>query len=247
MPNTYFQFKHFKIQQDRCAMKVTTDACLFGAWASRIIKNGDSLKSKTLRALDIGAGTGVLSLMLAQDQPQIEIDAIELDEAAFEQARENFRASPFASQLKVVHGDVKHHHFTKNYDLVISNPPFYEHEIISATESKNVARHQSGLLLEELFHVIKRAVSPDGNFYLLLPYKRQDEIKKILIRQNLSISQILFVRQSTKHNYFRTMLSGQVKAPNGLETKIEEISIWGDNKEYTTEFKDLLSDFYLYL
>jgi len=243
MSNSYFQFKQFIVHQDRCAMKVTTDACLFGAW---VANEDQSEKSEVKSVLDIGAGTGVLSLMYAQKNPLSNIDAIELDGGAYAQAKENIAASPFAERITIIHDDVKKLTSSKKYDSIISNPPFYEKEIKSNDQKKNVAHHNSGLLLEELLGVIKDNLSPSGNFYLLLPFKRNEEIKKILLKQDLFISKIVSVQQSTKHSYIRMMIAG-AREKDRVETLIEEISICDDRQQYKEDFTELLKDYYLNL
>lgn len=222
-------------------MKVTTDACLFGAWVSKEIPNE---KWKIENVLDIGAGTGLLSFIYAQKHHSSIIDSIEIDKEAFEQAKENAAVSRFSAQINVIHGDAKAFSFTKKYDLIISNPPFYEKEIISNNQTKNIAHHHSGLLLEELLLIIKNNLSSHGVFYLLLPFKRNEEIKNILLKQNLFVSEIVFVRQSLKHNYFRIMIKGNLKKEDHTETIIDEISIWDDLQQYTNDFKELLKDYY---
>src|SRR5258705_6346666 len=151
MANSYFKFKQFTIHQDRCAMKVTTDACLFGAWVA--IEAG-ILESEDGSILDIGAGTGLLSLMLAQ-KTNVSIDSVEIDEAAAKQARENADASPWKERIFVMPGDAKYMAYTlcKNFDIIISNPPFYENELASPDHHKNIAHHDGGLLLDELLQV----------------------------------------------------------------------------------------------
>jgi len=243
MANAYFQFKQFIIHQDKSAMKVTTDACLFGAWVSSKFK----IPKTKFHVLDIGAGTGLLSLMYAQKNPSSSIEAIEIDDAAYEQAKENLSASPFADRITLVNHDAKAFPFSKKYDCIISNPPFYEKELKSEDEKKNVAHHHSGLLLEDLLTLIKKNLSAAGEFYLLLPYKRNEEIRKALFEKDLSILKIIFVKQSTKHDYFRIMLSGKLKDGNEIETVIDEISIWDDRQQYTDQFKELLKDYYLHL
>lgn len=225
-------------------MKVTTDACLFGAW---VANEDQSEKSEVKSVLDIGAGTGVLSLMYAQKNPLSNIDAIELDGGAYAQAKENIAASPFAERITIIHDDVKKLTSSKKYDSIISNPPFYEKEISSDNEKKNIAHHHLGLLFEELLGIIKGNLSSSGTFYLLLPFKRGEEIKKIILKEDLYVSKIVFVKQSTKHNYFRIMIAGKLSQEDHPETLIEEISIWDDQQQYKKEFKELLKDYYLYL
>ena len=244
MPNSYFQFKQFTIHQDRCAMKVTTDACLFGAWIAEEVK---SQKLKVKSVLDIGAGTGLLSLMVAQKNSEMKIDAIEIDNEAAEQAKTNIESSPWKEQINILQDDIKGFSFEKEFALIISNPPFYEKEIRSAADSKNVAHHSENLTLKELLEIIKNNLSKTGSFFLLFPYKRNEEIKKLLKDHELNISKILFIRQSVKHDYFRIMLKGKLSDQENMETEFNEMSIWDDDQQYTTEFKQLLKDYYLHL
>jgi tRNA1Val (adenine37-N6)-methyltransferase len=234
-------------------MKVTTDASLFGAWVAEEDKNArlpDTVgqeKIITKNVLDIGTGTGLLSLMYTQKNSLAHIDAIEIDEGASTQAKENVASSPFAERINNIHHDIKTFTFSKKYDCIISNPPFYEKEISSGNEKKNIAHHHSGLLFEELLGIIKGTLSSSGTFYLMLPFKRNDEIKKIILKQDLFVSKIVFVKQSTKHSYFRMMVSGKLNQEGHPETLIEEIAIWDDQQRYKEEFKELLKDYYLYL
>jgi len=225
-------------------MKVTTDACLFGAWVAEEEK---SEKIITKNVLDIGTGTGLLSLIYAQKNSFAEIDAMEIDQDAYAQAKENAAASSFAERINVIHDDVKRFTFSKKYDCIISNPPFYEKEISSDNEKKNIAHHHLGLLFEELLGMIKGNLSSSGTFYLLLPFKRSEEIKKIILKEDLYVSKIVFVKQSMKHDYFRIMIAGKLSQEGHAETLIDEISIWDDHQQYKKEFKELLKDYYLYL
>lgn len=245
MPNPYFQFKKFIVFQDRCAMKVTTDACLFGAWIAHEERINARITHENSNVLDIGTGTGLLSLMYAQINPAASIDAIEIDEEAFAQAGQNVGSSVFSKQIHVVHADVKTLPFQKKYDRIIVNPPFYDRELISPDERKNIARHQSGLQLEELTGLLKRLLTPGGEFYLLLPYKRKEAVKSMLLKQDLSVSRIIFVKQSPNHDYFRMMIRGALNKQGTTETIVDEFLIRDDNGEYTSPFKELLKDYYL--
>jgi tRNA1Val (adenine37-N6)-methyltransferase len=241
--NNYFQFKQFTIHQDHCAMKVTTDGCLFGAW---IAKQIDSNKLAVDNILDIGTGTGLLSLMIAQQSPA-KIDAIEIDKATYEQAKENVAASPWADRINIIHGDAKQLPASQQYDVIVSNPPFYENELKSGSSKKNKAHHDEGLLLDDLLAVIQRNLKPGGEFYLLLPYKRNKEIENYFAKNRLSISHKTLVKQSTGHNYFRILLSGK-HSENKKQTFITtEISIRNKEEKYTSEFVALLKEYYLHL
>ena len=225
-------------------MKVTTDACLFGAWIAEEVK---SQKLKVKSVLDVGAGTALLSLMFAQKHEYALMDAIEIDEQAYQQAKENVSASLFGNRINIIQGDVKTFSLPGKYDIIISNPPFYENELPSDNERKNIAHHQSGLSLKDLLSAIKLHLSPEGKFFFLLPYKRNKEIKSIFFQHNLSILKIVFVRQSKRHDYFRVMLSGQLTAGSEGETEIDDISIWDAGEQYTVEFRNLLKHYYLHL
>ncbi len=244
MANSYFQFKQFTIHQDRTAMKVTTDGCLFGAWvADRAWSRETGVRS----LLDIGSGTGLLSLMLAQKVPAASVDAIEIDKDAFEQANQNAKDSPWSDRVNIIHADAREFSFSKRYDTIICNPPFYENELKGESVKKNIAHHDAGLLLPELLELINTLLVPGGNFYLLLPYKRNAEIKQLLREKKLPVEEIVFVRQSPGHDYFRMMIKGRSATDGIIETKIAELRIKENGDEYSSGFRSLLKDYYLHL
>lgn len=244
MANPYFQFKQFTIRQDKCAMKVTTDACLFGAWAAAEIQNQQAA-AETL--LEIGTGTGLLSLMIAQKNPALLIDSIEIEAGAAEQATENIRASPAGKNIRVWQADARRFPFSGKYDCIISNPPFYENELTGADSKKNIAHHHEGLLLSELLAIIRTNLQPDGQFFLLLPFKRQEELKRMILQQELFIRQLVLVKPSIRHDYFRILLAGTFDKGEAKETPISEIAIKDETDKYTPAFTGLLKEYYLYL
>lgn len=243
MPNGYFQFKQFTVHQDRCAMKVTTDASLFGAWIAHQIENE---KTELSTALDIGTGSGLLSLMVAQ-KTELQIDTIEIDNGAFQQAENNIAASAWKGRITSFHGDVRNFEFKKKYDVIFSNPPFYENELKSDDSKRNIALHGSELSFDDLLRLIEYNLSPEGFFFLLLPYKRKDEIRPLFKDHDLDIVHITFVRQSVTHDYFRIMLKGKIKTKKHSEFFFDELSIWNEKKQYTEPFRNLLREYYLYL
>jgi len=244
MSNTYFQFKQFTIHQDKSAMKVTTDGCLFGAW---VVDKMTNEAFKNNNCLDIGTGTGLLALMLAQKNPNLSLSAFEIDIDSFEQASKNIADSPWSPGIKIVHGDIKKFQSPEKFDLIISNPPFYKNELKGDNTKKNIAHHDEGLLLPELLTFIKNNLSPEGTFYLLLPFKRKEEIKNLLLEHEFDIVQMTFVRQTLNHNFFRIMLSGKLKENKIPETVIDEIAIKDEKDNYTDAFIALLQDYYLHL
>ena len=239
MANPYFQFKAFTVFHDRCAMKVTTDACLFGAWCAEgcRLDNVDGQK-----VLDIGTGTGLLSLMVAQKN-KVCIDAVEIDKGAADQATRNVNDSPFKDTITVIQTAIQEWTPT-NYDVIISNPPFYENELSSAQQQKNIAHHGDGLKLETLFSIISDKLSDSGYFYLLLPYKRKAAIEKLLQQAGFFLEKEVTVKPSVKHLPFRLLLKGR-KLPTTCIT--ETLCIYNEEKQYTHEFMTLLRDYYLYL
>ncbi len=248
MANNYFQFKLFTVQQDRCAMKVTTDGCLFGAWIAKESEVGSQeSREPENQLLDIGTGTGLLSLMIAQHNSNTIIDAIEIDNEAYEQAKENVVSSPWANRINVIHSDIKEFQSLQQYDIIVSNPPFYENELKSNSSKKNKAHHDETLLLDDLLAIIKQALKPKGRFYLLLPYKRNNEIESAVAKNNLVITGKTLVKQSTQHSYFRILLSGTHSENKKEDFITNEIAIRDNEEKYTPEFIDLLKDYYLHL
>jgi tRNA1Val (adenine37-N6)-methyltransferase len=222
-------------------MKVTTDACLFGAWVAEEVRSQKSEAGSQHTCpgvLDIGTGTGLLSLMFAQKNQGGLIVGVEIDKDAVKQAKENINDSPWKDQIEVLEGDVKDHHFPEKYDIIISNPPFYEKEIRSSSDRKNIAHHSETLTLNELLHIIRNYLASDGSFFLLLPFKRSEEIKRLVRDHQLHIDEMIFVRQSVNHDYFRIMIKGKISAKENEETAFNEMSIWDEKQQYTDEFID---------
>ncbi len=243
MANTYFKFKQFTVQHNRCAMKVTTDACLFGAWVAEEVH---SSKFSVLcpKFMDIGTGTGLLSLMLAQKN-EVRIDAIEIDPSAAGQAAENVAASPWKDKISVIHHDVLQWQTSKRYECIISNPPFYENELRSEKQSKNLAHHDEGLKLAGLFRFIQDHLVDDGTFFLLLPAKRTVEAESLFINNDFHQQQKVFVQQTLKHQPFRVLIQGRRQKVERVTERF--IAIRNNNAEYTPQFVALLKDYYLHL
>ncbi|HET6766582.1 MAG TPA: methyltransferase, partial [Chitinophagaceae bacterium] len=205
-----------------------------------------AIGTKVKNLLDVGTGTGLLSLMIAQKNPEAKVLAIEIDEAAKSQAGENVEASLWKKRVDVRKGDVRNYSFPEKFDFIISNPPFYEKEIRSETDSKNVAHHSENLTVKELLSVIRNNLKRDGSFFLLLPYKRNEEIKTLFKDHEFHISKTLFIRQSVKHEYFRIFIKGDLKVKE-KETEFDEMSVWDEEQQYTARFIHLLKDYYLHL
>ena len=243
MANPYFRFKQFTVYHDQCAMKVTTDGCLFGAWCAaalqRVQKEDRTVLSSTL---DIGTGTGLLSLMVAQ-KVATSIQAVEIDAGAAAQAASNVAASPFKDSISIIQQDIVELK-DRQYDIILSNPPFYEQELRSGSLAKDTAHHSHQLTWKELFAAIKRLLKRDGLFYLLLPYKRVAELNSYVRNEGLFINKMVTVAQSTTHTPFRLLVQGSRVETNLVE---EHLAIRDTHQQYTPEFTALLKDYYLYL
>jgi len=243
MANSYFKFKQFTIHQDKCAMKVCTDACLFGALVAEEKLNDQS-------CLDIGTGTGLLSLMLAQKNKDIKIDAVEIEAPAAEQALANINASPWAANIQVHHIDILNFStgmqgtVSKQYDCIISNPPFFEGDLKSGNQQKDAAKHDTTLTLEQLLQVINRHLSTTGFFAVLLPYHRLDYFIELALKAGYFLNQSLLVKHTDAHPFFRGMLLFS-RAQSPIEK--QELSIKNKSGNYTPEFVELMQPYYLHL
>lgn len=226
-----FKFKHFSIQQTNTAMKIGTDAMIFGALLA---------VSGKKKALDIGAGTGVLSLMCAQKNPQLQIDAIELEQAAYEEALFNKQNSAFKQQIKVLQGDFLHYDFKENYDLIFSNPPYFENSSKSENTSKNLARHTDSLPFDLFFQKVTRLLSDDGDFMLIVPYNLKQNLLQLAISNNLFLNELINI-YGKPSNLNRVVLSFSKKERT---LKTIEFTIRTEEGAYTSEYKELTKEFH---
>ncbi len=240
MPNNYFQFKEFTIYQDKCALKVSTDSCVFGAWVAKKVA---ALEHHLNACLDIGAGSGLLMLMLAQ-KFQGTIHGVEIDGPSCEQATENIKTTRWYNRLQLFNTDVKLFARPHQYDLIISNPPFYEGDLKSVNNRYNFAKHDEGLTLQDLLEVAERNLSPKGMFAVLLPYHRTEYFEKCAAGYGLYPSEKLLIRQSLQHPYFRTAF---IMTRKLVTVKKEELVIRQAPEVYSHPFVALLKDYYLHL
>lgn len=239
MPNNFFQFKQFRIEQGQTAMKVTTEACAFGAWVVR-----QELKPR--RILDIGTGTGLLSLMLAQHFT-CPIDGVEIDEAAAEQAAANFEASPWSDRLQVIQSDIQSFasSTTQKYDLIISNPPFFAAHHLSEQTGRNKALHQSLLPQNELVASAASLLDEHGKFAVIYPLFEARQILSMAIEVGLRpCSHVLLKDKSTKPAIRQFQLFQKGEASTNLSF---ELVIKKESGDYTDVFTRWLNPYYLHL
>ena len=229
-----FRFKKFKIEDDRSAMKVGTDGVLLGA----------SVQSEQeKRILDIGTGSGLIALMLAQ-KSKAQIDAIDLDEFSIKQAKENFNRSPWAGQLNAIHDSLQN--FCKKagrkYDLIVSNPPFFDQSLKSYKQSKNISKHTDSLKFEELASSIKQLLKKAGKAQLILPPAEAEllihraRIEGLYCNKRIKICPL----KGKAYNRLIFTLSFYQKP-----TEEQEISIRETDYNYSSEYKAFTKDYYL--
>ncbi len=241
MPNDFFKFKQFTVRQHACSMKVCTDSCVLGAFvASEIYRQNNIPKN----ILDIGGGTGLLTLMVAQKSDAL-IESVEIQEKCYMQMKENFSNAPWGDRLTAVHSDIRKWNAGKKYDLIISNPPFFENDLKGEDTGKSMAMHDSGLLLSELIKSIRLNISQKGSFVVMIPSTRQDYFEKELSKNGAAISSVLVMRHREGKPAFRIIYSGNFySALAGYH--VEQLTI-EDKNGYTEDFKNLLQDYYLNL
>jgi tRNA1Val (adenine37-N6)-methyltransferase len=241
MGNSWFQMKAFTVHQPNTTLKVSTEACLFGAWvADRWQKKSPHIN----RLLDIGTGTGLLSLMLAQQIPA-EIDAVEIDPQAVMDASLNFSSSPWQASIHLHHTDLKDFAApTAYYQGIICNPPFFTNDLKSPDEKKNTAKHEINLPLRLIIEKSAEWLAPGGQIALLLPAYRAQTVEDVFEEANWFIAEKAAIHQSNRHDVFRQFYLLQ-REPTLC--KLDRIVIKESQTDYSEEAARLLKPYYLYL
>ncbi len=234
MGNTYFRFKQFTIHHDQCAMKVGTDGVLLGAWAN--VSDQDHV-------LDIGTGTGIIAIMLAQRTKAI-VDAIEIDKNAFEQAKKNIFATPWTQQINVQHISLQD--YTSNtsikYTHIISNPPFFDCSLHPDDNTRSMARHTNSLPHEELLQCSKQLLTENGKISLILPYTEACILIAQAIIYGLFCTRKTMVRTSPENPIKRILFE---LSPQYISCQNDELSIRKTPNQFSEKYKELTKDYYL--
>ena len=228
-----FRFKQFDICQDNVAMKIGTDGVLLGAWANIQQKN---------KILDIGTGTGVIALMMAQCNRDAQIDAIEIDPKASEQANCNFQASPWRERLKLFTVDFQHFETNNKYDAIIVNPPFFDEKVYARQKERQVARHSENLSLETLLSKSALLLLENGNFSMIYPSHKLEEILTIANKYGLFLQRLTYVKGNPEVAVKRVLIE------LGFEKSIckeSTLVIEHQRHQYTDDYISLTKDFYL--
>lgn len=240
-----FSFKQFTITQDRCAMKVGTDGVLLGSWVN--------LESRPFSVLDIGAGTGLIALMLSQRSDAGQIDAIEIDEDAYEQCVDNFENSPWADRLFCFHASLDEfaeEPEEEKYDLIVSNPPYFIPPAASQNGKENIsdsrskARFYDSLPFEDLIAYSSQLLSENGELAVIIPYSEEQAFIALAKAKTLYLNRITRVRGTANAPIKRSLLQFSfVEKPFEEQELVLEIT----RHHYTDAFKELVNEFYLKL
>ena len=232
-----FQFKQFSLEQDRTAMKIGTDGVLLGAWTP-VEKNIFSI-------LDIGTGTGIIALMLAQRSSASQIDALEIDENAFEQATDNFENSPWNDRLFCFHAALDE--FVQEpedeYDLIVSNPPFYSEDYKSSNDQRDLARFQDAMPFEDLVEAAALLLSENGIFSVIIPFKEEENFLALAKKYKLFPLKITRVKGTPTTETKRSLLAFSRNENRTL--RVDELIIETARHIYTPEYTALTKDFFL--
>ena len=237
MPNDWFQFNQFRIEQDMCAMKVGTDGVILGAWTG--INQSNSV-------LDIGTGTGLLALMIAQRCHSAQIDAIEIDKNAAVQAKQNVANSMYHDRIEIMHSSFQNHIASeemKKYDLVICNPPYFSTSVKGNSDQRNIARHDDLLPLETLISGVRRILSEKGRLSIIFPVQNEAKLSELLGENGLYINCLLKVYPTPEKEASRCcyeISAGKTQILN--EKLVIEI---GSRHEYSSAYQKLTAPFYL--
>ena len=240
---SYFDFKQFRIEQDRCAMKVGTDGVLLGAWA----EGGR-------RILDVGTGTGVIALMMAQRFADATVTAIDIDAEACAQARENALASPFANRVSVVHSSVQsfavdfwekcsQNDSLKLFDSIVSNPPFFEQSLKNPDQRKATARHTDSLPFADLFKSVSHLLSDEGVFSVIIPVEKLESFSSNAYLSGFYITRQCMIKTTFKKPAKRCLLAFQKHLPTSVERT--EFYLQNDDGTRSDWYRNLTGNFYL--
>ena len=234
-----FRFKQFTIDQDNTAMKVGTDGVLLGAWCS-VDNYPDSI-------LDIGSGTGVIALMLAQRSDAMTIDAVEIDENAYEQTVDNFEKSDWGDRLYCYNASFQEFaneiaEEQASYDLIVSNPPFYTDEFETNNAARNKARFTTSLSFEELICGVSKILSPLGKYVVIIPFKEEEHFIHLAKQYTLFLTRVCRVQGNPSSEIKRSLLEFSF---NQTAIKVAHLIIEAGRHQYTEDYINLTKDFYL--
>ena len=227
-----FAFKQFKVEHDQCAMKVSTDGILLGAWAD--LSGASSL-------LDIGTGTGLLALMCKQRVPDLKVSAVEVDKAAYQQAVQNCQQSPWPD-ISIYHQCVQQFAAETKFDCVISNPPYFNHSLKSDNAARNAARHTDGLSFAELLGAFRQLSHQHSRFNLILPTSEAQLFITLAQQQGLYLNRLCQVQAMPNKPFRRSLMTFSF---DDCEVSKSTLCIRELSNAYSQDYIALCKAFYL--
>lgn len=228
-----FKFKQFNVDQSGCAMKINTDGVLLAALVE---------SENPKRILDIGTGTGVIALMLAQRFTEAKVHAVEIDELASATASKNFQLSIFSERLAISNIAIEQYKHTEQFDLIISNPPFFVNDLKNTEEKKGIARHASEQFFANLLLKVDAVLTEAGNFWFILPVKQAEALIENAKQFEIYASKIIHLHSDSSKPAFRYIVNLN---RNKADVSMEHFYIYESEKTYTNQYKLLLKDFFL--
>lgn len=235
MANDYFQFKQFTVYQHRCAMKVGTDGTLLGAWAQ--------VPTASSRILDIGTGTGLIALMMAQRFSQSSVLGIDIDKDAVCQAQENVSISPFASRIKIQNENVLSFNDTEGFDAIVSNPPYFVNALVCPDQQRTLARHTISLTFGGLMESAFRLLKPDGLFSLVIPTDSRSHLEAEAHINGFFLSRVCLIRTTPNKKPKRQLIELTKRPVNKLNMEDRIIEDSPNNR--SNWYQQLTQDFYI--
>lgn len=237
MSQSDFRFKQFTIRHDRSAMKVGTDGVLLGAWSAL------NAHLNPTRILDVGTGSGLIALMMAQRFEDAEIDGIDIDSPSVEQAKDNVENSPFKERIKIHNQDFSDiNNYNRKYHLIVSNPPFYHETTLSGNNARDAARHTHSLPFEELIEQAALLLEEEGIFSVIIPSQSASDFISICAQNKLYLSRRLDVKSTEKKSHKRALLEFTT-AIHAAEMK--SLTLYDENQQRSEGYAQLTKDFYL--
>jgi tRNA1Val (adenine37-N6)-methyltransferase len=233
--NSWFQFQQFRVEQDRCAMKISTDAVLLGSLAQ---------SNSPKQILDIGTGTGVIALMLAQRFAEAQIIALELDPEAAAQAAKNCQASPFSQRIQVKEGRLQTYTEEKRFDLIVSNPPYFPDHLKSNDAKRNQALHTDSLSFAELLQKARLLLTDNGSLWIILPPRQMRDFSALAAQQNLHPVAQFLIRDTAAKPIHREVVCF-TPSPTLTSTTPQELCLKLEDGSYSEEYRTLLAGFLL--
>ncbi len=233
MANSWFQFKKFRVNQDKCAMKISTDAVMLGA----LVDAEDKIE-----ILEIGAGTGVVSLMLAQRFPKTIIHSVEIEQEAYQQCKDNFLESPFFNQLNIYHSAIQDFPVDQKFDLIVTNPPYYPDHLKPKDEARLKALHTDDLSFQELITEVKARLSQYGSLWIILPTRQMGEFSDLANRAGLKVSQSIQITDRPGKAVHRIICEFKWDVEQEITKSIYLKTV---KSEPSPEYQELLTEFFL--